>query len=524
AGHWPGLYLDGRVGAIHELAAGFPAGLAAADAGLAVVAAADELAGGSLEAAERYLSLAERGLESTPEAGWGQARLLLAVVRLLLARQRGDLPAVTEDAGRLRDMAEAADSEAVEPGLGADLSALALISLGSTESWTGASDDARLHLERGVELARRIGRPYLEFLGLAYRAAGMAWSPSFLSEAGYSRQAIELAGRHGWTDDPAFGVACAALGAVLIAQGSPDEAEPWVQRAERSVRTETEPAASVAIRYVRGMLEQAQGRDAEALAAFQAVEPLARRVASPQYLIPRARAQQVHALVRLGQAKRAGQVLDGLAEQDRDHPEIRMSAAALRLAQGDPDAALTELGQVLDGPVPVILGFRMVAAYALEAVARDRLGDLGAAESALERALDLAEPNRALSPFLLSPVLEMLERHASHRTAHASLIAEIRSLLAGTRLMPRPSSPGPLAEPLSGSEIRVLRYLPTNLTAPEIARELSVSPNTVKTHIKNLYAKLGTHRRAGAVERARTLGLLAPRGAARAAPASPAPP
>jgi len=57
----------------------------------------------------------------------------------------------------------------------------------------------------------------------------------------------------------------------------------------------------------------------------------------------------------------------------------------------------------------------------------------------------------------------------------------------------------------------VLRYLPTNLTAPEIARELSVSPNTIRTHIKNLYAKLDTNHRAGAVERGRALGLLAPR-------------
>jgi hypothetical protein len=56
----------------------------------------------------------------------------------------------------------------------------------------------------------------------------------------------------------------------------------------------------------------------------------------------------------------------------------------------------------------------------------------------------------------------------------------------------------------------VLRYLPTNLTAPEIAAELYVSLNTVKTHTRNLYAKLGTHRRAEAVARARSLGLLAP--------------
>ena len=67
-----------------------------------------------------------------------------------------------------------------------------------------------------------------------------------------------------------------------------------------------------------------------------------------------------------------------------------------------------------------------------------------------------------------------------------------------------------LIEPLSRSEMRVLRYLPTNLSAPEIARELSVSVTTVRTHISHLFAKLGAHRRTEAVARARDLGLLAP--------------
>ena len=81
---------------------------------------------------------------------------------------------------------------------------------------------------------------------------------------------------------------------------------------------------------------------------------------------------------------------------------------------------------------------------------------------------------------------------------------------SGKTVLLRPAGPPPLVEPLSDTEIRVLRYLPTHLSAPEIAGELSVSPSTVKTHLRNLYAKLGAHSRAGAVESARALGLLAP--------------
>jgi LuxR family transcriptional regulator, maltose regulon positive regulatory protein len=64
------------------------------------------------------------------------------------------------------------------------------------------------------------------------------------------------------------------------------------------------------------------------------------------------------------------------------------------------------------------------------------------------------------------------------------------------------------AEELSPSELRVLRYLPTNLSRPEIASELSVSVNTVNTHVRNVYAKLQARDRSSAVQRARELRLL----------------
>jgi LuxR family maltose regulon positive regulatory protein len=507
ADRWPGLYLDGQASTVHGLLAGFPAETRAADAELAGVAGGDELARGSLEAAERYLGLAERGLASVPEGRAGQAQLLLGMVRLLLARQREDPPAVAEQARRLQAMAEA--PEAARSGLGEELRALALISLGSIEYWVARFEEAERHMEHGVALARRIGRPYLEFTGLAYLAA-IEFFRSFALAVERGRQAVELAERHGWTDEPTTAFASLTVANVLTWQGQLKEAEPWVQRAERTLRAEAEPAVGLLIRWARGVLELARGRDADALAAFQAADQLAGRLAEPSYMAPANRAFLVHALVRLGETDRAEQFLAALGDQDRERGTVRISLAALRLAQDDPRAAIAAVAPVLDGSAPRAWPAWLAQAFLLEAIARDALGDPCAAASALERALDVAEPDGMLTMFVLHPAPGLLQRHARQRTAHGALIADILSLLAGRRSAPPPAGPRPPLEPLSDSEIRVLRYLPTNLPVPQIAGELYASVHTIKTHTKHLYAKLGTHTRAEAVDRARSLGLLAP--------------
>ncbi|HTU05837.1 MAG TPA: LuxR C-terminal-related transcriptional regulator [Trebonia sp.] len=507
ADHWPGLYLDGRAAIIRELLAGFPVETRAADAELAAVAAGDELTQGSLEAAERYLGLAERASASAPDGRQGQAQLLLGIVRLLLARQRGDLPAVAEAAERLQGMTEA--PEAAQPALGEELRALALISLGITEYWTTRFAEAMQHLDQGRALAHRIGRPYLEFTGLAYQAAAEFFQ-SFAVATEHSRLSIELAEQHGWTDDPAASIACITLGTVLAWQERLEQADAWVQRAGRTLRAEAQTTQRMLLAHARGVLELARGQDAEALAAFRAVEPLAGQLAGPNLLILGMRAFQIQAQVRLGQTEDAEQALAEFDDHDRDFGEPRVATAVLRLTQGDPHAVTAALAPVLDGSAPMICPPWLAQAFLLEAITRDALADEGAAGRALERALDLAEPGGALLPFLLHPVSGLLERQARRGTAHAVMIAEILGLLAGNRPAAMTGRPRLPAEPLSGSELRVLRYLPTNLSAPEIAGELYVSPNTVRTHIRSLYAKLGTHQRAETVTRARDLGLLAP--------------
>ena len=257
------------------------------------------------------------------------------------------------------------------------------------------------------------------------------------------------------------------------------------------------------------------GRHAESLVT---PHPLARQV----------RALLLLTLLRLGDTSSAEQSLASTDASQRGTGEICAAAAALRLAQGDPHAALQELAPVLDGSARPVTAVR-IGALVVGAIAFDAAGNPAAAKDALEHALELAEPDGIVLPFLLHPAPQLLERRSRQGTAHAALVLDILGLLTqGNENAFAAAGPGKpaaldsagrrdrlgpgtsLREPLSETEMRVLRYLLTNLTAPEIASELYLSTNTIKTHIRHLYDKLGAHRRAEAVERARALGLLAP--------------
>ena len=230
----------------------------------------------------------------------------------------------------------------------------------------------------------------------------------------------------------------------------------------------------------------------------------------PHVLATLTQAAKLRVLVHMGELERVEQALAGMDELLREDADIRVVLAELRLARDDPDGAAAALAPILDGSTRTETPRLEIQAFLLEAILRDALRDAGAASRALERALDLAEPHGLLLPFLLFPAPALLEEHSRLRTSHASLISEILNLLTGRAPTARPEDAEPLQGTLSESELRVLRYLPTNLRGPEIAAELFVSLNTIRAHLRNIYAKLGVHSRADAVKRARELGLLSP--------------
>ena len=149
----------------------------------------------------------------------------------------------------------------------------------------------------------------------------------------------------------------------------------------------------------------------------------------------------------------------------------------------------------------------------LQAIAHQTHGDIRAALASLQRALTLAEPEGYVRVFVdLGPPMAALLRAAARvAPGEGTGIARdyVRRLLAAVRRSggSTPVRQG-LIEPLSERELDVLRLLGTDLDGPDIARELVVSLNTVRTHTKNIYAKLGVNNRRAAVRMAEQLDLL----------------
>ena len=496
------LALDGRGATTRALLAAFPPDAPSGDAELAAVFAGVELERGSLEAAAPHLDVAERLAATVPAERRRHFDLVSGVERLTVARRRGDLTAVLDEMRAFE--ATFPDAQASgEVAFATDIQAMALMDLGIAELWASRVDDARRHLQDAIAVARRIGRPWVEILSRGHLAVETG-ERSIARASKESEQAIALADRHGLATNPVVAMALAAFGGVLALMGRFDEAEPWLDRAE-ALRAEAEPATGAILGHSKGMLRAARGQLHEALAAFHAGQSVV--LASQPFLVVQLRAAVVHTQLRLGDAAAARAALDASSEQERHCAELRVAAAAVHLADGRPQAAVDVLAPVIDGsPSPV----NAIHALLLDAAARDRLGDARSAEAAIERALELAEPEGIILPFVIAPARELLERHTRYRTAHATLLSDVLDVLSGASPPQRHGESAPARDELSDAELRVLRYLPSNLKAPEIAAELHLSLHTVKTHLRHIYAKLDAHARTRAVDRARELGLLAP--------------
>jgi LuxR family maltose regulon positive regulatory protein len=386
------------------------------------------------------------------------------------------------------------------------------MNLGTAEAWTlglPAAPDAERHLREGAALAREIGRPYLEVGCLAQLGFASLVLHSFATTQRRCREAIALAERHGWGAEPVIAPALIMLAANLIWTGEFDEGERWLQRTRQALQTDTGPDITLLLHQTAGLLHAGRGRHQEALEEFGAAEYLGSQLAS-RALATRTTRWLLATQARLGMTGEARALLAALDDERASSGEIRNAFAVICLAEGEPAAALAAVADVLDGTAGVLGDVTVIEAHLLAGLAHRELGDQRAAGQAAEQALALAESDRLVLPFAITGSRELLEALPRHQTAHAALLADILDILhSPPAAATEEESSLPPIEELSPGELKVLRYLPTNLSRPEIAGELSVSPNTVGTHLRSIYAKLQVRDRSSAVRRARELRLLA---------------
>jgi LuxR family maltose regulon positive regulatory protein len=515
AGDWPdaarlladesfSLTLDGQAQTMQALLRAFPPG--ADHPELALARAMGDLVQGRLDEAAAHLAVAEAHAGTAPPDRRRRLGVAVASLQLSLARRRGDLACVIEQARFLASPVTGPSDEDI--ALGSDLRAWALMNLGTAEAWTLGLPDAVRHLREGAVLAREIGRPYLEVgclaqLGFASRIRSVATAQQ------RCREAIALAERHGWGAEPVIAPALITLAGTLIWTGEFDEAERWLQRTRQALQTDTGPDIRQLLHLATGRLYAGRGRQREALEELSAAERLQSQMEGPHALASQVTGWLLATQARAGLPGEARARLAALDEQEARSGEMRNADAAICLAEGEPAAALSAVASVLDGTAPAVGHTTVIEAHLLAGLAHHELGDQRAANQAAERALTLAEAGRLILPFAMTGSAALLEALPPHQTAHAALLADILDVLHGASPAARQQSSPPPAEELSPSELRVLRYLPTNLSRREIAGELSVSRNTVGTHVRSIYAKLGVSDRSSAVRRARELRLLA---------------
>ena len=509
AGDWPlaariateelavGTLLDPRAG--EPLADAFrpmSAGPAPEEPPRQIVAAAMALREARDDTAAARLAVADRLLERLPAEAELPSRMAAALIRMALARRAGDLGGATEAAGQAERVLGQMPPDLL--GRHPEVRMQALSARGAVQLWSGHLDDAASTLEQGTAVmcgscdcfgpralveaiqGRFTHASKLATAAAASSGAGRAWPPGAAAEV--------------------------ALAWVHLERNQLGEAAGRLTRAEDALRTQPDRLIGGLAWLVAARLSLARGR------AETAAEMTGRAGSGwplPPWLERRLALTTAHACAAAGDVPAA---LD--AARRAGPPSSLTGAVALaraRLAAADPQAA----AQVLAGAAVTVTDqapdLLRLEAWLLEAELGYGGGAPDRGRQALEHALKLAEKERVLLPFAIQRAwIEPVLRH------DPGLAETFRGLFqapaASGRPLARPDVAGPAAsvivEQLSGRELEVLRHVSRMLSTAEIAEEMYLSVNTVKSHLKSIFRKLGVSHRREAVRRARQLALL----------------
>jgi LuxR family maltose regulon positive regulatory protein len=481
------LFLGGDLGPLRRALAAVGTNARTTDPWLALTAAITHLDARALPAAAVELENARRAWPEVPGADLDTLR----VSAELLAMTQG---LVSGSFTSARDGAE---------GTLPALEALLHASRGTAEFGNPGGVDvalARSELQLALDLARRHDLAYLEVQCLYILATVAAVRGDLPAMKAMAEQGVAAAvrrGRHpsGWSAGPAALVAYADLlaGRPAAAAAAADEAlGTWDL---------LPPEAAYMLHAVHGAAVADEGRRSAGLGEMRAARTeFGDTPAAPSTLAALAVLEHRVALVS-GNGGAAAEVVAWLGTRAGTTGDTLMLRAWAEAAAGRHEAARIIAARVLEPGMPILLPYTVVEAHLVEAEAALQADDLQSGRAALEAAFERAQAIGVARPFALSgPCTQesLTSRLRLHATGtFAAQVAAARAAVASD-----------VAVPLSEREMAVLALLPSLLSAREIATEFTVSVNTVKSHIRSIYAKLGVSTRREAVLHAQERGLV----------------
>ena len=374
--------------------------------------------------------------------------------------------------------------------------------------WAGNLEASASNLLAVLERCRELGLGLTELSVHGHLALLDVVHGHFPAAAKRAGAALELANRRGWTAEPQALALRAAIALVDVEQGR----SAFNDNISIDGFVDGDAGTDIACRLVLAIaaVDHAAVRGDEILADEAAmrlagIELQAGRL--PPLLAGWCIAAHAAADVAAGRCSSAIETIRAIPTGSA-YPDAlgQIVVARARLHLGEPQLSIDALHPLLS-TAPRFRG-PAVDARVLAAVAADRLHRDTAALSAITAAIGLAHSVGMIRPFLTAgpQVPRLLERHRHVVAKHLDFTGQIAATMDAEP--PPQSDPQPIVEPLTGREMTVLAYLPTMLKSAEIASDLYLSVNTVKTHQRAIYRKLGVSNRREAVNQARALNML----------------
>jgi LuxR family maltose regulon positive regulatory protein len=456
---------------------------------VALVAAAAALDVGDVWAADRRL----RAIPNAHSLRTQRLQALCATVHVHLSRLRGDVgPALAvlgqTSAGHTGDL---------------DVDLLALVNRGIAAAWTGRHQAARTDLQKALRIALAEQRDAIVVQCDVHLAALAVAKGDPAETSGYVAAAFSVVEARGWAEHPRTAYLYSLLGIQAYQRADTDRAKQLATLAVDRMAGTVDPTIELCVLTLRAVIEFDSAEDPHKIAATlrEDWQRLDGRTVSPA-LIAYAAPVLLRMALRVGEATWAQEVRERVDNLVVPCAERALLRAILSAHKGKVGSTRRLLVPVLKGQSRTLVGTTLVEAWLLEAHLAERCAEDNRAHEALCHALGLAAPHHAVQPFREAghSVRDLLARGAGRFGRLEPFATKVRETL--------PVSGPTLTDGLTEREQELLAELPSMRTAEEIAQTMFVSINTIKTHLRGIYRKLGVSQRRDAISVARERGLL----------------